>query len=132
MTKEQPSLHVGIAEFSEPTFLLIGESYSFHWLAEQIAARRTFTLEQTLGKAHASLRFVPTTQGGHLSRKGDALEWAISVIEAQQATQQLKELAASNCPAHAYLDPLSNETDVQIVASIGEYDPNQFDAARDI
>lgn len=123
MTTGQPAPHVGLVDFSEPTLLLIGEAHSIRWLAEQLAARRSFALEQTPGKARVSLRFVPTTRDGRLSQQGEAFEWEISVFEAQQAAEQLRELASSECPAHAYLDPTTNGTAVQMVASIGEYDP---------
>lgn len=123
MTRVEPALHVGLVDFSEPTLLLIGEPDTFHWLAEQLTARCSFALEGAPGGAHASLRFVPTLQDGRLSRRGDAFEWELSVAEAQLAARQLKELASSERPAHAYLDPTTNSTEVQLVASIGEYDP---------
>ncbi len=54
---------------------------------------------------------------------GLILEWQMSASEAAVVSHQLRELAASSSPAHAYLDPASNLTGVQIMASKGEYDP---------
>ncbi|MGQ0593349.1 MAG: hypothetical protein ACT4QB_12085 [Gammaproteobacteria bacterium] len=38
--------------------------------------------------------------------------------------EQLRALAASESPAHAYLDTESNNAGVEIVVSKGEYDDN--------
>lgn len=118
-------LYIGIVNFLEPTFLLIGEAHSFRWLADQLTMQYSFTLEQVSGKTRAILRFIPVTSVGCLSRLGNVFEWKISLPEARQVEQQLRELASSQRPAHAYLDPIINDTGVQIVASVGEYEPTR-------
>lgn len=132
MTQEQALLHVGIAEFADPTLLLIGDATSLCWLADQIDARRDIKLAEMTGSVHMrkiDLHLVPAKCSGSLKRLGDAFIWEISTVEAQQFAQQLTELAAGTSPAHAYLDPESNAADVQVVASIGEYDPEKVFAA---
>ena len=126
MTQEHSVLHIGIAEFADPTLLLIGDATSLCWLADQIDARRDIKLAEMTGFVHETkigLHLVPATRSGSLTRLGDAFDWEISAVEAQQFAQQLRELAAGASPAHAYLDPESNPADVQVVASKGEYDP---------
>lgn len=132
MTQEQAVLHVGIAQFADPTLLLVGDATSLRWLADQIDARRDIKLAEMTGLVHVrkiDLHLVPATHGGRLTRLGDAFGWEISAVEAQQFAQQLRELAAGTSPAHAYLDPESNTADVQVVASKGEYDPEKVLAA---
>lgn len=109
-------------DFADPTFLLLGESGSFEWLAEQIEGRRAVALEGEPGKDLARLSIVPSAQEGRVLKAGAILEWQISSSEAALVSQQLRELAASSSPAHAYLDSASNFAGVQIVASKGEYD----------
>lgn len=132
MTQEHSILHIGIAEFADPTLLLIGDATSLGWLADQIDARRDIKLAEMSGLVHETkidLHLIPATRSGRLTRLGDAFDWEISAVEAQQFAQQLRELAACVSPAHAYLDPESNPTEVQVVASKGEYDPVKvFDA----
>lgn len=120
---EQINIHIGLVEFAEPTLLLVGEASSFSSLAEQIAGRREVMLHCASIKDHVSLCFLPATLGDRLVRQGDRFEWQISEPQAQSVARQLRELAASDRPAHAYLDPLANESAFQIVASLGEYDP---------
>ena len=43
-------------------------------------------------------------------------------MEAVKFVQQLRELVASNSPAHAYFDSDFNFANVQVTASIDEYD----------
>jgi len=132
MTQEPSLLHIGLAEFADPTLLLIGDATSLGWLADQIDARRDIKLAEMTGLVHGTridLHLIPATGSGRLTRLGHAFDWEISAAEAQQFAQQLRELAAGVSPAHAYLDPESNPADVQVVASKGEYDPVKvFDA----
>lgn len=128
----QSLLHIGIADFADPTLLLIGDAGSLSWLAEQIDARREFNLAEMpdlVWEAQVHLRLAPVMRSGRLTRQGNAFEWEISADEARQFAQQLRELAAGPAPAHAYLDPESNAADVQLVASMGEYDPKRVFAA---
>ncbi|RYG14218.1 MAG: hypothetical protein EON92_02885 [Burkholderiales bacterium] len=132
MTQLTSPLHIGIAEFAEPTLLLIGDAVAFAWLAEQVDARRDIKLAETHGvacQAAVDLHLIPATRSGRLTRLSDEFGWEISAIEAQQMAQQLRELAATTSPAHAYLDTQSNMTGVQVVASKGEYDPVKVFAA---
>ena len=126
-------LHVGIADFAEPTLLLIGDAQSFSWLADQMDARREFDFAQMpslVRQMNVNLRLVPTMQTGRLTRRVNVFSWEISAIEAQRFAQQLLGLAASTSPAHAYLDPESNVAGVQLVASMGEYDQSKVFASQ--
>jgi len=132
MTQLTTWLHIGIAEFAEPTLLLIGDSDAFSWLAEQIDARRDIKLAEMHGvacQAAVDLHLIPATHSGRLTRLSNVFGWEISAIEAQQMAQQLRELARNTSPAHAYLDTQFNMTGVQVIASKGEYDPVKVFAA---
>lgn len=127
MTTEQHGLQAGLVEFSDPAFLLIGEAGAFDWLAEQIESRREVALQSESNKEVACLSLVPSTHDdGAALKKGTILEWQMSANEATQVAQQLRELAASSAPAHAYLDPANNLAGLQIIASKGEYDPTRI------
>jgi hypothetical protein len=126
MTNEQSRLYVGVADFEQPTLLVLGKPDSLLWLSKQISARRAFALEREAGKSYASLQFLPTAGDGHLTRQGNAFEWQLSALESKQVAQQIKELAVSDCPAHAYLDPVFNEAEVQVIVSINEYDVSRI------
>lgn len=126
-------LHIGIVDFAEPTLLLVGDAQSFAWLARQIDARQSIDFAEVPNQTRQvriSLRLAPRARTGCLRRRADVLDWEISAAEAQQFAQQLRELAASVLPAHAYLDPESNIAGVQVVASKGEYDPAKVLAAQ--
>jgi hypothetical protein len=123
VTSDQHNLRVGLVDFADPTFLLIGDSRSFYWLAEQIKGERAVTLEGEPGKDRVRFSIVPSDSEGRVSRMGPILEWQMSASEAALVSRQLRELAASSSPAHAYLDPASNLAGVQIMVSRGEYDP---------
>ena len=128
MTQQHSLLHVGMADFSEQTLLLIGDVNSLAWLAEQIETRREITLAEMHGFVRLTgvgLHLIPVKQSGSLTRLGESFNWEISAIEARHLAQQLRELATATAPAHAYLDSESNVTGVQVVASKGEYDPEK-------
>jgi hypothetical protein len=122
---DQHSLRAGLVDFADPTFLLLGESEAFDWLAKQLEARRAVALDGVPGKDLARLSIVPTAQEGRVSREGPVLEWHMSSSEAVLVARQLRELATSSSSAHAYLDSARNFTGVQIMASKGEYDPER-------
>lgn len=132
MTQQRSWLHIGIADFAEPTLLLIGDANSLSWLAEQIDTRRDIKLGEMHGivrQTRGGLHLIPVIHSGRLTRLGDTFDWEISAVEARQLAQQLRELAVATSPAHAYLDSESNITNVQVVASKGEYDPEKVFAA---
>ena len=120
---DQHNLRAGLVDFADPTFLLLGESSSFDWLAEQLENKRAVVLEGESGESPERLLIVPSDREGRMSRAGAILEWQLSASEAALVSQQLRELAASPAPAHVYLDPASNLAGVQVMASKGEYDP---------
>jgi hypothetical protein len=126
--KAHQSLSAGLVDFADSTFLLLGESDAFYWLADQIEGRSAVAVEGVPSKGIARLSIVPTTkegQEGRVSRAGLVLEWQMSSSEAVLVSQQLRELATGSSPAHVYLDPACNLAGVQIMASKGEYDPER-------
>ena len=124
MTQNHSLLQVGLVDFAEPTLLLIAFPDSILRLAEDIASRHTFDLAVSAGRAH--LRFIPIEHGDdRLSRDESDFLWFISAEKALEVVAELRGLAASVFPAHAYLDPQHNLAGVQIVASIGEYEPEK-------
>ena len=40
MRKDEPMLHVGMADFAEPTLLIVGDARSLVWLADYIDAQQ--------------------------------------------------------------------------------------------
>ena len=109
--------------------MLIGDANSLAWLADQIETRRDIKLAKMHGivwHTEIALHLIPATLGGRLTRLGGAFDWEIATAEAKRLAQQLRELAMATSPAHAYLDPESNGTDVQVIASKGEYDPEKI------
>lgn len=126
MSKENPFLYVGIADFTDPTLLMIGDAQSLSWLADQIEARLLLdfaAMDAFVKQVKVNLRVIPTAEGGNLNRNGNnTFDWLISLAESRQFAEQLRELAASKSPAHAYLDAASNKSGVEVVVSKGEYD----------
>jgi hypothetical protein len=114
-------IRLGVVDFLDPTLLLLGEVESFKWIADEINKKHSIVLENSI-KNGVSLKFIFSVQGGELHEDGHAFEWELSPAEATVVASQLRELADSKRLAHAYLDPLRNNTGIQIVASIGEYD----------
>jgi hypothetical protein len=126
MANEPRSLHIGLADFAEPTLLLIGQPADLTWLAGEICGRRILALQSGATGPSVSLHMVPTDEEASLACQGQVFEWRITASEAQTVARQLQELAATGKPAHAYLDPTTNLTAVQVVVSCGEYEPSEI------
>ena len=116
-------MHIGLADFAESTLLILGDAASLNWLADCIETRQLIDLARSpLAKlVSVGLMIVPTDNAGSLSRNDTLFKWKVSRLEAQQFAEQLRALAVSEKPAHAYLDPEANNAGVQIIASQGEY-----------
>jgi hypothetical protein len=125
MTVQSSQIHVGIPNFTDPTLLLIGDAEALRWLSGEISARRAIVLGQQSGANRATLRIVPAKSKADFSRNENAFTWPISAEEAEQVALQLSALADSQRPAHAYIDPVVNPGGVQIMVSMGEYDPSR-------
>ncbi len=130
MTDKRSLLRIGVADFAEPTLLLVGDSKSFSWLADQIDARQELKLAEMpefIRMTISSMDIVPAINSGRLTRTGSSsfiLE--VSDTEATQFAEQLRALAVCSTPAHVYLDPQINAAGVQLLASKGEYDPEKI------
>lgn len=119
-------MHIGLVDFSEPTLLFLGDVDALRWLAELIESRQSIDFAATPFASLVNVRLLldPTDGESGLGRSGSGFVWSISSYEASKFAEQLRELVKSKIPAHAYLDPKSNSSGVQIVVSRDEYDPN--------
>jgi hypothetical protein len=127
MNTDSPSLHIGIADFAKPTLLIVGDASSLLWLATSIQERRTgrlADLSSSIKLKNVDLRLSHANDEGRLERRSGVLDWTISPLEARKFADQLRALATSEGPGHAYLDTSANDSGIQIVASKGEYDPD--------
>lgn len=128
MSKETPFLYISIADFKDPTLLVLGDAKSLNWLADQIEARLLLdfaAMDVSIRQVKVKLRMIPTTEDGSLNRHDNTntFDWLISLTESRQFAEQLRALAASETLAHTYLDTASNNSGIEVVVSKGEYDP---------
>ena len=116
-------MHIGLADFAAPALLILGDETSLNWLAGCIATRQSIGLATSplVKLVSVGLVIAPTDAEGSLSRSNTLFNWKVSRLEAQQFAQQLRALAGTGKPAHAYLDPNTNSAGVQVIASQGEY-----------
>ncbi len=116
-------MHVGLADFAEPTLLILGDVASLNWLADRIESRQSldFAAAAFVRLLNVSLLLEPTEGDGSFNQQGAKFIWKISLSESQKFAEQLRALAASEVPAHAYLDSITNSAGVEVVASKGEY-----------
>lgn len=119
-------MHIGLADFAEPTLLILGDSVSLNWLADCIEARQSIDLATSsfVKLVNVGLMIVPSDDEGSLSRSDVLFEWKVSSSEAQQFADQLRALAAGDKPGHTYLDSKANSAGVEVIASKGEYSAN--------
>ena len=119
-------MHVGLADFAEPTLLILGDATSLNWLADYIESRQSldFAAVAFVKLVNVGLLLDSTAGDGGVNRHEAKFNWKVSLPEAQQFAEQLRALAASEVPAHAYLDSAGNTSGVEIVASKGEYSPD--------
>lgn len=123
MNHQKQNLRVRLVGFAEPTLLLLGDAASFSWLADCIASGLSLDFSDRPDVELVNLGLtLEITHDGDLLRRGSMFTWRISLAESQQFSDQLRMLAGSEVPAHAYLDPTFNSSGVQIMASLGEYD----------
>jgi hypothetical protein len=97
---------------------------AFQCLADGLLVRHELILgEGQLGNRRAVLQIVPVGNQGQLSRQGGRFTWQILFSAGEGVAQQLSALANSPRPAHVYIDPPINRSGVQVLASMGEYEP---------
>ena len=115
-----PDFH--LMNFADLTLLVPGTQTSILWLAHAIASDRPFVLRRSTYQGTGSFTIQPTDRDtGTMIEIDGHFQWDISQQEARQCHAALLSLASSEHPAHQYLDPGTNETDRQIVVSLGEY-----------
>lgn len=127
MPSQDNLLHIGIADFSPHVLLLIGDQQSLIWLAQEIAQKRLVRLKDHPTRARMAgigdLEIVPNSEQSSLQLgSGHNVIWTIASADAARYSEQLVALANAEQPSHVYLDP-TNGSDLQVIASKGEYDP---------
>jgi len=116
-------MHIGIVDFAEPTLLIVGDAASFCWLADIFDSRQSLDLSSAsiATPVDVNLLLNPVEEGDDLYRDGLKFKWRFSPQKAQEFASQLRALATSSVPAHAYLDVNPCSSGVRIVASKDEY-----------
>jgi hypothetical protein len=120
-----PLLYIGLADFAEPTLLILGDSEGFLFLADLISSRWTgsfSSLSSTVRLGNVDVNLSYSTGESGIERCGTRLCWCVPGAAVELFPEQLRALARSEGPHHAYLDTPSKEN-IQIVASKSEYDP---------
>ncbi|HTA41335.1 MAG TPA: hypothetical protein VK789_02740 [Bryobacteraceae bacterium] len=72
------------------------------------------------------MRITYTTGAGDLRCDKQSLTWDIGFAESRSFAAQIRTLAESASAGHQYLDPQSGNQRIQIVVSMGEYEPEMF------
>lgn len=116
-------MHIGLADFAEPTLLILGDAASLNWLADCMETRQSIDLTTSplVKLVNVGVTIASTNDEGSLSRTDTLFTWTVSPAEARQFAGQLRALAASEKPGHAYLDSKANHASVEVIASKGEY-----------
>lgn len=126
--KDQTLLYVGIVEDfkNETTLLLLGSSEGFEKLATKIELRESGDLSeinwvrQVCVNVHLSY-----CERCAVDLSAEDVYWRICNAAARLFPEQLRGLALSQRPGHAYLECPSGEPTMQVVASRDEYDPQR-------
>ncbi len=130
MNNVHDPVYVGLPDFDEPTLLICGSGSGLSQLADFIESRRTLDAGSTANTEApvilVNLQLMLSTIKGtksHLSTQtNNVISWSIAVDDAQPIAARLRALAASECPAHLYIDVASVDG-LQILVSKDEYDP---------
>ena len=122
------TMHIGLADFAEPTLLIIGEAASLNWLADCLGTRQSIDLATapSVRLVRIDMIIAATDDECSLSRNGRLFKWKVSPLGARQFAEQLRAVAVSEKPAHMYLDVYANNAGVQVIASKGEYTADVF------
>ena len=122
-------IRIGFVRFQRLVLLILGERPAFSALAECLLRRQRCQLGSHLvdGGTTLKLEFVPDGKEV-LCRKESRVIWMMCDDETTRVAAQLASLAATPTAksGHAYLDPIRNQTDFEIIASVGEYQADQM------
>lgn len=115
------------------TLLLLGSRLAFldlaNWLGNIAPTGKLDPVQLGISAAKTGfdlrMKFSGTSEGSAVSAQSDsgALVWTMGANTAKTIAQQLRTLADTSGPAHAYLE---TEGDVQVVASVDEYPASVF------
>jgi hypothetical protein len=126
------TLLIGLADFAEPTLLILGNSASMYWLAEQVESADSidFADAPNAKLVNVQLLLERTGESGVLVRDRSRFVWKLSAVDAAEIATKLRCLARGGVPAHAYLDLTTNSAYVEVIASINEYSDAVFVTPR--
>ena len=125
-------MQIGLADFAEPTLLVLGTKESLMALADILEKRQPTDLGTLdfIKLVNICLAMVPTSNSGSLGKSGERFTWQISTEEVGHFAEQIRALADHPGGAHIYLDPHVNAAAVQILISKGEYGAGTVFAAK--
>jgi hypothetical protein len=114
-------LIAGLANFAEPTLLLLGDMPGLLTLKDFFEKQDSVGIGRLLNLVEIQLEihFAPEDSG--LEKSGTQFAWYISPMDAKKFARLIEEVASSEKPAHAYLDT-SGHTGFEIIVSKGEYE----------
>lgn len=127
MNKENISkVHIGLADFSEPTLLIIGDAAALRWLADGFASQQLIDLSgSSLLMLHGISLFFELADKSEIIQIEKDIRLRVSLLESIKFAGVLQALAASNAPAHAYLDLAENNAGINVIASKDEYNADE-------
>jgi len=107
MRNDDPTLYIGMVDFNEPTLLILGDPKGLFWLADLIESRwagKLSSLSPVIMSQRLDILVVHDDPQGGLLPRGVELQWGLSRKAAGVFPEQLRGLARSENPGHAYLD----------------------------
>ena len=125
-------MQIGLADFAEPTLLILGTKESLIAFANIMEKRQPINLatSEFITLVNIGLAITPTSNSGSLGKSGERFTWQISTEEVGHFAEQIRALADHPGGAHIYLDPHVNAAAVQILISKGEYGAGTVFAAN--
>ncbi|MDP4021761.1 hypothetical protein Q8W71_03910 [Methylobacterium sp. NEAU 140] len=117
-------LHIGFAEFADPTLLFAGKHKDLLWLAHKIGSREATDFgEHAETLLHnVAVKILDQDQNSSLAFRNGIVEISLSSYQSHEYMEKIVNLVKYNKPGHVYIDPDINELGYQIVISLSEYD----------
>ena len=129
MENDHPKVNIGLVDFADPTLLILSGASGFQWLAQLMESRLDGDLLKLSSGIELTcnmrlhLKFSDDAAG--LQRHGSDLLWNVSPSDAGVFADKLRHLADAGAPGHQYLDPTAGIQRIEVIASKGEYNPEQ-------
>ncbi|MFZ6844167.1 hypothetical protein [Undibacterium sp. RuTC16W] len=118
-------IHIGIADFTDPTLLIVGSAN------ELISLSKLFDMEifdfLDISKFFISvginLNIQIVKNDSDVTVLYKKIDWFLNCKDARNFASQIRELVKFEFPSHIYLNCSKNQS-IEIVVSKDEYDPN--------